>query len=1613
MAVALPFAAAASMAQAQTFYNVPALSFTTVVNGANPLPQIVTIASTGSQFTFSATPSTSSGGSWLKVTPSGGECCNTPEGITISANAGGLTAGTYTGQIVFANYPSANVTMTVPVSLIVAPANGPSFGNVAGQASFSLLAHGAPPSQVIQIENGGAGSLGWTVTGTTADGGNWLDLPVTAGTAPSMVTVGITPASLPGGGATAGTFVGQLLFTATGSSVTVPVSVTVGSTVFTQVNPIDFTMPLGGGALPQVLNIASPGSNFTFSSAVYTGAGGNWLSISNLGGECCNTPLGLTVSVSAATLTAGTYIGEIVLMQYPQQNLAMTVPVTLTIEPSGATFFDSVPGELSFSRTTTENPAAQAVPIRNGGTGTLHWTASASTADGGSWLTLSALSGTAPSTLTVSILTSALPSGGLATGAFDGQVLLQTGSDVVTIPISVVVGASVFGQVNPITFTMPEGGGALPQLLAEASTGSNFTFSSAVYTADGGNWLSISNLGGECCNTPFAMTVTVSASTLVAGTYSGEIVFKQYPQQDLTLTVPVTLIVVTPGSTAFFDSLPGQMSFSLVTNGPAPAAQAIQIRNAGTGALHWTLSTNTADGGNWLTASALSGTAPSTVSVSITPSALPSSGLAAGTFNGQIVLQTTGDEVTIPVSVTVGPSVFAQINAINFTMPQGGGNPLPQILDVSSTGANFTFSSAVYTADGGNWLSISNLGGECCNTPFAMTVSVSASTLVAGTYSGEITFVQYPQRDLAITVPVTLTVEAANAPAFFDNMPGQLSFFLQTGATAPSQTVQVRNAGTGTLSWTVKGSTADGGAWLTVAPAKGKAPSTVTVSVVTKNLPGQGLTPATYNGQLVFTAGTDVVTVPVGVVVGPNAFSQLNAISFVMPEGGANPLPQILPVVSTGSNFTFSSAVNTGNGGNWLTISNLGGECCNTPFAMTVSINASTLPAGTYTGEVTLVQYPQRDMLMTVPVTLTVVSCGSFFDNVQGQMSFSFAPSSSNPPSQSVQIRAAGSGALNWTLATVTSDNGAWLTASSKSGTAPSTVTIGVKTANLPGAGLTAGTYTGELVFTAAVGSVSIPVSVLIGANVFTAASPLTFTMTLGGSNPVPQVLPVSSTGTNFTFSASSSTGNGGAWLSISPKGGECCNTPDNITATVSATTLPAGVYTGQMTFVQYPQQTMSQTVPVILTISDLHVPATIAATSGTPQTATVAKAFADALVATVKDSSGDPVSGVLVTFDAPTSGASGTFACSGNTAITNSAGMATSQVFTANHIAGKYTVTATGAALTTQPGFALTNKAGAPASITATAGTPQTATVNTAFATQLAATVKDTYGNPVAGATVTFNVPASGASGTFAGGVNTAKTSAKGVATAPIFTANTTAGSYTVTATVGKNTTSPGFALTNAAGAPAAIAATAGTPQSATVNTTFATNLAATVTDAFSNPVSGAAVTFNAPASGASGTFAGGVNTATTNTQGVATAAAFMANTTAGSYTVTATAGTVTTNPGFALTNLAGAPASIKATSGTPQTATINTAFAKRLGATVTDSFGNPVAGVTVTFNAPTSGASGTFAGGVNTAMTGAQGVAAAPVFTANGTVGSYTVTAKAGTLSTSPGFMLTNQAN
>jgi hypothetical protein len=221
---------------------------------------------------------------------------------------------------------------------------------------------------------------------------------------------------------------------------------------------------------------------------------------------------------------------------------------------------------------------------------------------------------------------------------------------------------------------------------------------------------------------------------------------------------------------------------------------------------------------------------------------------------------------------------------------------------------------------------------------------------------------------------------------------------------------------------------------------------------------------------------------------------------------------------------------------------------------------------------------------------------------------------------------------------------------------------------------------------------------------------------------------------------------------------------------------------------------------------------------------------------------------------------------------------------------AGTVTVVGSGTTQTGLDAIAFFFPPAAPAaSITATGGTPQSTIFSHAFAAPLQATVKDSNGNPVAGVTVTFTPPASGASGTFAGGVNTAITNPSGVATSVTFTANSTVGGpYNVVATVAGVATPANFALTNTVGAPAQIAATGGTPQSAVISTAFALPLQATVKDSGGNLVPGVTVTFTAPTTGASGTFAGGVNTAVTNSSGVATSGVFTANGITGAYSVT-----------------------------------------------------------------------------------------------------------------------------
>jgi uncharacterized repeat protein (TIGR01451 family) len=319
-------------------------------------------------------------------------------------------------------------------------------------------------------------------------------------------------------------------------------------------------------------------------------------------------------------------------------------------------------------------------------------------------------------------------------------------------------------------------------------------------------------------------------------------------------------------------------------------------------------------------------------------------------------------------------------------------------------------------------------------------------------------------------------------------------------------------------------------------------------------------------------------------------------------------------------------------------------------------------------------------------------------------------------------------------------------------------------------------------------------------------------------------------------------------------------------------------------------------------------------------QEATVGTAYASPLVARVLDVNSEPVPGVVVTYTAPSSGASLTSVTA--TATTDSGGLSFLYV-TANGVAGKLGVNASATGASTSAHFDLQNDPTGAYGIFPFNGTPQTTSISKTFPLPFVAVVSDRAGNALASQTVTFQVHTTGnASGTLSATGGTACSSApvtcmtlstdsSGLATINV-AANGYGGSYTVTATVGGVATPATFVLTNDGGQ--SIFVSSGDSQTASLGASFA-DLVVEVSDANENPVDGVTVTFQIPGSGASLDLTGWsacqapLNTAnyckvvTTSNGGLATATA-KANGVAGTFTVVASTTNAPMTAVFSLEN-------------------------------------------------------------------------------------------------------------
>ncbi len=758
------------------------------------------------------------------------------------------------------------------------------------------------------------------------------------------------------------------------------------------------------------------------------------------------------------------------------------------------------------------------------------FTTSAGTSDGGTWLSVTPAAINSSSSITISVNPS-----GLTLATYNGTVTLSFGtSDVppILIPVTLTLangtvsgpGTSLTGP-SSMSFAYTVGGSApASHTLTIGSSSSSGTAVSATVTS-GNSWLSVTPGSGT---TPANFTVSINTSGLTTNlTLTGNVQVTASNVTNSPFNVPVTLTVSgsssSPSSTFTVPTTP--LTFNYTIGGAAPAAQAVNV--SGPSGTSFTTSTG---GSAWLSATS-GGTTPATVSISIN-----TTGLTAATYTGAVTVTApgvSGSPATIPVTLIVAAAstsngtLTASPSSLNFTYSIGNPAPATQSIMVGGTSGN----SFTATASGGSWLSVSPTSGL---TPGFLSVSVNASGLSAGTYSGTVTIAGGGASSQVVNVSLVVS----NAPTI-SLSPASLSFTYQTGGSAPAaQSVSI--AGNSGLAFTA---TATGGSWLSVSPRSGVTSSSSSVAV---SVDPSSLAAGTYSGAVTIAAtGVASQAVNVTLVVSTNTQTitvSPSSLNFTASVGAAAPPSQTVSVTGGSSSMSVTTS-----GGSWLSASL---SASTVSAVVTVSVNPANLTAGSYTGTVAITSAGATNSPLNVAVTF-VVSGTSVLAATPANLNFAYLPGNPNPSAQNVNITS--SQPASFSIATA---NGSWLTVTSSSTTTPATLT-----ANVNAAGLTDGSYQATITITSA-NATNSPLVISVGlvvSNLPTiVASPSSLTFTAQGTNPPSQSINLNGNSTlPFSVTASPS------WIGLSAASGI---TPSTLVATVNSSGMSQGSYQGTIT---------------------------------------------------------------------------------------------------------------------------------------------------------------------------------------------------------------------------------------------------------------------------------------------------------------------------------------------------------------------------------------------------------------------------------------------------------------
>ena len=348
-------------------------------------------------------------------------------------------------------------------------------------------------------------------------------------------------------------------------------------------------------------------------------------------------------------------------------------------------------------------------------------------------------------------------------------------------------------------------------------------------------WVTLTPASGAA---PSSVDVGVNTAGLSADTYTASITFAAPGATNTPASLAVNLTVgVGPGvglsATTF--------AFTGQAGGASPANQTLTLRNTGGGVLNWSAT----DDSPWLTLSATSGTAPSTVALSAS-----TVGLSAGTYNGTITVTATDASnspapigVTLTVTQTFDGSwagTTAQDSTVTFQIQNSGITTLHFSFGASGSGCSLTsavttsFTPPISVSGGSFSISRSSSTGS-----YTMTGNLTSGTSASGTLMA--TAQSFPIPGVpTCTATVTTSWTATKGGA----APG--------GATKLAFTVQP--------SAVVAGAAIAPAVQVTVQDAQGKTVTSSTASITMSITSGTGTSGAVLGGTLTRAAVNGVAT---------------------------------------------------------------------------------------------------------------------------------------------------------------------------------------------------------------------------------------------------------------------------------------------------------------------------------------------------------------------------------------------------------------------------------------------------------------------------------------------------------------------------------------------------------------------------------------------------------------------------------------------------------------------------------------------------------------------------------------------------------------------------------